>query len=98
MFRFNTSIALLCLAASSAAAYEPGDQLVVARAIEMKTLSGSMHPLTPGTPVTVRSVENGKLKVAAPRVGWIDASAVIAAKDADAYFSQQIEKGSDKGA
>jgi tetratricopeptide (TPR) repeat protein len=98
MFRSVRLIALLCLAASSAAAYETGDQLVVAQPVSMKTITGSMHPLTPGTPVTVRSVENGKLKVATPRVGWIDSSAVIAAKDADAYFSEQIEKGSNKAA
>jgi len=79
-------------------AFERGDQLVVARQTEMKTITGSMHEITAGTAVTVRSTEDGTLKVAAPRVGWIDASAVIPAKEAEAYFSEQVDKGMDRGA
>jgi len=98
MKRLTGSLTLVFLAANIAAAYEAGNQLVVTWAVEMKTINGAPYELTPGTPVTVRSVENGKLKVAAPRVGWIDSSAVVAAKDAEAYFSKQIESGSDKAA
>jgi tetratricopeptide (TPR) repeat protein len=103
MCRLASSIILTVAFANLAAAYELGDQLVVARPVEMKTITGSKHQLTAGTPVTVRSVEADKLKVASPRVGWIDSSAVIPAKDADAYFTkqienEQIEKGQNKAA
>jgi tetratricopeptide (TPR) repeat protein len=98
MFRSTASIALLFLTADFAVAYEPGDQVVVANLANMKVITGSTYYLTPGTPVAVRTVEDGKLKVAAPRVGWIDSSAVIPAKEAEAFFSKQIESGSDKAA
>jgi tetratricopeptide (TPR) repeat protein len=86
-----------------ARAYEPGDQLVVTGPAEMKTITGSTFQLTAGTPLTVRGAENGKLandklKIAAPRVGWIDPSAAIPGSEADAYFSQQVEKGTEKAA
>src|SRR4051794_34193606 len=97
MRRFVASLAVLALT-SLAAAYEPGDQLVIARPAEMQTILGSTHQLTPGSSITVRAVEGQKLKVAAPRVGWIDSSAVIPAKQADEYFSDQIVKASDKAA
>src|SRR5262245_5947932 len=96
MNRFFVSIAVAALAADIAVAFEPGDQLVVVRPVEMKTITGSAHELTRGAAVTVRASESGKLKVAAPRVGWIDPSAVIPAKEADAYFSDQIAKAMDK--
>jgi tetratricopeptide (TPR) repeat protein len=83
---------------SVAAAFQPGDQLVVTKPAEMKTITGSSHLLTPGTPVTVRSSDGDKLKVAAPRVGWIDASTVIPNTEAEKYFSDQGEKGPDKAA
>src|SRR4051812_45454179 len=86
----------LLVLATVAAAFEPGDQLVAIRPTEMKTITGSTHHVTAGTPVTVRAIEGDKLKVAAPRVGWIDSSAVIPAKEADAYFSNQADKGLDK--
>lgn len=92
------SFAVVFLLANLAAAYEPGEQLVITRPVEMKTITGSPFQLSPGTAVTVRSIEGGKLTVAAPRVGWIESSGVMAAKDAEAYFSEQIEKGSDKAA
>jgi tetratricopeptide (TPR) repeat protein len=98
MKRLAGSLTLIVLSADFAAAYERGDQLIVANPTNMKTITGSMCQLTPGTPVTVRSVEEGKLKIAAPRVGWIDSSAVIAAKDAEPYFSKQVESVSDKAA
>ena len=98
MNRVARSFAIIFFSANFAAAYEPGDQLVVVRPVEMKTITGSTHQLTPGTPVTVRGVEGGKLRVAAPRVGWIESSTVIAAKDAVAYFSEELEKGADKAA
>src|SRR4051812_35812846 len=77
MCRFAPLILPVFLIGTIAAAYEPGEQLVVARGVEMKTVTGSMFRLTPGTAVTVRGVEGDKLKVAAPRVGWIDSSAAI---------------------
>src|SRR5690242_18629361 len=80
-------VVLAVVSCNQSIAFERGDQLVVARPTEMKTITGSTHEITAGTPVTVRSTEDGKLKVAAPRVGWIDASAVIPSKDAEAYFS-----------
>src|SRR5947207_1150477 len=98
MCRLATSIAIAFLLARLAAAYEPGEQLIVAQPIKMKTIAGSTYELTPGTPVTVRGVEADKRKVAAPRAGWIDSAAVIAANDAETYFSEQIEKSPDKAA
>ncbi len=98
MNRFAFPLVLAAALTNITSAYEPGDQLVVARSAEMKTITGASHQLTPGTPVTVRAVEADKLKVASPRVGWIDASAVIPAKDADAYFTEQMEKGQNKAA
>jgi len=97
MWRFLAFIAVTFLT-STVAAFEPGDQLVVVRPEEMKTIAGSTHLVTPGTPVTARSIDGDKLKVATPRVGWIDASAAIPAKEAEIYFSQQAEKGPDKAA
>jgi len=87
-------VTLLCLSQSLAAGFETGEQAVVVRPIEMKTITGSSLALTPGTSVTLRGVESDRLKVAAGRVGWIEASAVIGVKDADAYFSKLIEKNS----
>jgi tetratricopeptide (TPR) repeat protein len=81
-----------------AGAYDIGEQLVVVHPVEMKTITGSSFLLTSGTALTLRDVEQDKLKVAAPRVGWIDASAVRKAKDAEAYFTEQIEKSADKAA
>jgi tetratricopeptide (TPR) repeat protein len=83
---------------SIATAFESGDQLVVVRPAEMKTITGSTYVVTSGTPVTVRASEADKLKVAAPRVGRIDASSAIPAKEAEAYFSNQADKGPDKAA
>jgi len=79
-----------------ATAFESGDQLIVIRPAEMKTITGSTYLVTAGTPVTVRASEGDKLKVASPRVGWIDASAAIPAKEADAYFSKHVDTGPDK--
>jgi tetratricopeptide (TPR) repeat protein len=96
--RHLTFVVVAVALVSQATGFERGDQLVVIRPTEMKTITGSTHELTAGTPVTVRSTEVSNLKVAAPRVGWIDASAVLPAKDADAYFSEQLDKGADKAA
>ncbi|HEY2892903.1 MAG TPA: tetratricopeptide repeat protein, partial [Pirellulales bacterium] len=52
--------------------------------------------LTPGSSVTVRGVDGEKLKVAAPRVGWIDSSVAIPAKQAEEFFSDRIAKGPDE--
>jgi len=96
MVRHAIAMIASLLVAKLAAAYEPGELLVVVRPAAMKTITGSVYELTAGTPVTVRSIDDGKLKVAAPRVGWFDSSLVIAAKDAEAHFSAQVEKGPDK--
>jgi Flp pilus assembly protein TadD len=85
-------VALSCLSQSLAVGFETGEQAVVVRPVEMKTITGSSLPLTPGATVTLRQVENDWLKVAAGRVGWIDPSAVIPAREADAYFSKLIDK------
>jgi tetratricopeptide (TPR) repeat protein len=97
MLRVIASFAVLVLV-SVATAFESGDQLIVIRPAEMKTISGSQYMVTAGTPVTVRAAEGDKLKVAAPRVGWIDASTVIPVKEADACFSSQADKGPEKAA
>lgn len=89
-------IAVFCCAllagARLAHGFEPKDQVIVTRPVEMKTTTGSTLPLTPGTAVTVRDVNGQQLKVVAGRVGWIDASTVIAATDADEFFSQVVAK------
>jgi len=87
-------IGLLLLGQSAALGFERGDQAVIVRPTEMKVITGSSLALTPGTAVVVREVAQDRLKVAAGRVGWIDPSAVIPASQADAYFSQLIEKNS----
>jgi len=79
-------------AVSVATGFEVGDQLVIVRPANIQVITGSQFALTPGTPVTVRSSEGDDLKVAAPRVGRIDTAAVILAKEADAYFSREIER------
>src|SRR6478736_4540414 len=89
---------VISLMTSVASAFQPGNQLVVTKPAEMKTITGSSHLITPGTPVTVRSSDGDKLRVAAPRVGWIDASTVIPNTEAEKYFSDQAEKGPDKAA
>jgi len=73
-------------------ALQRGDEGVVIRPVEMKTITGSLLTLSPGTIVAVREAEADRLKVAAGRVGWIDGSVVIGAAGADEYFSAQIEK------
>src|SRR6476660_1571030 len=97
MSRYGFVIVVLSFP-SLVAAFEPGDQLVVTRPSEMKTITGGTFQLTTGSTVTVRLVEGDQLKVAAPRVGWIGSSGVIPAKQAEDFFSQQVEKGSDKSA
>src|SRR5881394_1483431 len=95
MPRVIAIVAWIVLQAVSAA-FETGDQLVAVRPTDMKSSTGSTFHVTPGTPLTVRGVEGDRLKVAAPRVGWIEAGAVIPAKEAEAFFSQQAENGADK--
>jgi tetratricopeptide (TPR) repeat protein len=90
--RLDLALTTVLLIAQAAAALEPGDEMVVARPVDMKTITGSTLALTPGAAVTVRTVEGDRLKVAAGRVGWIEASAVVPAKEAEAFFSRQIEK------
>src|SRR5437763_7702805 len=95
LFLFASALALL---SSVASALETGEQVVVARPAGMKTITGGAFQLTPGSSVTIRAIDGDKLKVAAPRVGWIEASAIIPAKEAESYFSAQVEKGQDKAA
>lgn len=92
----KTTLVAWIVLTGSATAFEIGDQLVAVRPANMKTITGASFLITPGSPLTVRSVDGDKLKVAAPRVGWIDALAVISAKEADSFFSQQIEQGVNK--
>ncbi|HEY2415159.1 MAG TPA: tetratricopeptide repeat protein [Pirellulaceae bacterium] len=95
MWRFIALIVFV-VPQNLAAAFEAGDQLVAIKPADMKTITGSTYVVTTGTPVTVRAADGDKLKVAAPRVGWIDASTVIPVKEAEAYFSSQADKGADK--
>jgi tetratricopeptide (TPR) repeat protein len=74
--------------------FQRGDEAVVIQPVEMKTITGSSLKLSPGTIVAVREAETDRLKVAAGRIGWIARSAVVAAADADDYFTGQIEKNS----
>src|SRR5689334_23345763 len=97
MLRLISSFAGVLLVAV-ASAFEPGDQLVVIHPAEMKTITGTAHVVTTGTPVTVRASEGDKLKVASPRVGWIDAATTIPSNEAEAYFSRQAESGSNTAA
>ena len=82
----------LVLLARLAAAYEPGEKLVVLRPTEMKVVSGSTYVLTPAMTVTVRATEGERLKVAAGRVGTIDPTGLIPAAKADDYFTELIAK------
>lgn len=89
--RLTAAVVGMLLSQSLAAGYQSGEQVVVVRPIEMKTITGSTTLLTPGTIATVRGADADRLKVAAGRVGWIETSAVVAAKDADAHFSKRID-------
>src|SRR5215510_11197149 len=77
-------LTLIMLLANFAAAYEPGDQLVVVRPAEMKTITGSTFQLTSGTPLTVRGAVDDKLasdKLSFNRAGLDDAKVQAALAD-----------------
>lgn len=74
------------------AGFEPNDNVVVIQPTEMKTTTGAIVPLTPGTTLTVQAVETDRLKVSLERIGWVESSAVVAADKADDHFSALIEK------
>src|SRR5258707_14763614 len=88
------AFAALMLSCQSAVAFQAGDQAVVIRPVEMKTITGPSHVLSPGTTVAIREIEGERLKVAVGRVGWIVRNAVIAADRADDHFTAQIDKNS----
>jgi tetratricopeptide (TPR) repeat protein len=90
--RWICGLILIVLPTSLSFAFEPGEQVVVVRPVEMKATTGSSVALSPGTAATVREVDGERLKIAAGRVGWVAASGLIAASQADAHFSQLIDK------
>lgn len=89
-----TLLAIYGLVLATQVGFEPNENVVVIRPTEMKTTTGATEPLTPGTTLTVQTVEADRLKVSAGRIGWLDSSVVIAADKADAHFSTLIEKNS----
>jgi tetratricopeptide (TPR) repeat protein len=88
------SIAVVCLLSvqAIAAAFEAGEQVVVLKPTIMKTITGSSHPLSAGTTVTIREVASDRLKVAVGRVGFIEPAVVIAADKADEHFSAILKE------
>ncbi len=82
------------LTAHSVSGFEPGEKVVLVRPVEMKATTGSTVSLTPGAMLTVQAVEADRLKVAAGRVGWVDAAAVIPATKADEHFSTLLSADS----
>ncbi len=88
-------VAGLFVGCQIAAAFEPGEKVVVVQPVEMKTINGSTLPLTMGTAVTVQEssaqvLDAKRLKVAVGRVGWIDAAAIVPVSEADDRFSKRI--------
>lgn len=86
------------LIATSLAAVEPGAKVVVVRPAQLQAVGGAAVPLTPGTAATVRVVDGPRLQVAAGRLGWVDAAAVISADEADAHFSAILARQPDDAA
>jgi len=91
MRRSFTLLTILLLGSQAAAAIERGEKVVVIRPVEMKSITGVPVNLTPGTTLTVQGVEGDMLKVAAGKLGRIDASAVVPESDADSRFTRLID-------
>jgi tetratricopeptide (TPR) repeat protein len=90
-----TFLIILLLGTQQAApGFDPGEEVVVLRPVEMKSITGLPVALAPGTKLTVRAVEDDRLKVAAAKVGWVDLSSVVRGTDADAHFSRLIDRNS----
>jgi hypothetical protein len=92
MRRSFTLLIILLLGSQAATAFEPGERVVVIRPVEMKSITGSPVALTPGTTLSVLAIEDDRLKVAAGKVGRVDASAGDLESDVDAHFSRLIGK------
>jgi tetratricopeptide (TPR) repeat protein len=90
MRRTLTLITGILLAPQFAAALEPDDKVVVTRACQMQSITGSAVLLPAGATLIVRSVADDRLTVAAGREGTVDPANVIAANKADGYFSDLI--------
>jgi tetratricopeptide (TPR) repeat protein len=86
---------LLCGQVALAAG--PAEKAVVIREVELKT-AGSPVTLSPGTTLTVEGTEGDRLKVSVGRVGTVDPTALISAKDADGHFSELVAKNADDAA
>jgi tetratricopeptide (TPR) repeat protein len=83
---------ILLVGSQVSPAFEPGEEVVVIRPVEMKSITGSPVVLASGTRLTIQVVENNRLKVAGAKVGWVDPSTVIRGADADAHFTGLIGK------
>jgi tetratricopeptide (TPR) repeat protein len=83
-------LTILLLGSQAATAFEPGERVVVIRPVEMKSITGSPVALTPGSTLSLLAIEDARLKVAAGKVGRVDASAVVRESDADAHFTRLI--------
>jgi tetratricopeptide (TPR) repeat protein len=92
MGRSFTLPIILLLGTQAAPGFETGETVVVIRPVEMRSITGSPVSLSPGTTMTVQAVEGDRLKVAAGKVGRVDASAVVRGADADAHFTGLIGK------
>lgn len=84
-------IGLSWLPVQAKAQVTAGSVVVVIRPIELKTERGTTSSLSPGSALNVQGVEDQTLVVAAPRIGRVDAAAVIPVAEANAYFSKLIE-------
>jgi tetratricopeptide (TPR) repeat protein len=77
-------------ACNIACGFAPGDKVVVLRPVEL-VREGAAVPLTPGAILRVEAEQGDRLRVAAPRIGTIETSAVIAAVKADERFTALID-------
>lgn len=83
--------ALEVTACNIACSFAPGDKVVVIRPVELQREGAAAVPLTPGAILKVEADQGDRLRVAAPRIGTIETSAVIADAKADDHFTALID-------
>jgi len=85
-------LAILLFCFQVPAQFEPGEKVVITHPAEMRSTTGRMVALTPGTMLTVQANDGDRLKVAAGKVGWVDRSAVLRDAEAEALFTRLIDQ------
>lgn len=68
MLQTVTFLTFLLLGSQAVSGFEPGEKVVSILPVEMKSITGSLVALTPGTTLTVLAVQGDRL-MAAGKVG-----------------------------